>query len=345
MAAGGDDKADKLKEYENKLLALGTSEALKKALTGEGCDRTCNVNEYEVVDYFGEGFLGRVYEAKKDGKVYAIKQYFKRQLHLQRHAELAVSEKNFIFALCSSSCRQTVHLYGTWKDAVSIYYILEAAAFGDVGTLQHRLPPKRFTELRTRQIVRQIVIGIEFIHACNIIHADMARRNILVFEHGRVKITDFGLAVPGRQFKYGQTGVFSKAVVTCEALTDSVDWHGLGVIMEEMLQAIDVPNKKIKHEAPTAPSQDALELIDMLKSDDLVQQIGNGMKGSREVKGHAWFKETNWYDVIFGEEQFEFEEAEVGDPIVTDKEKPKPHPFEKNAPHVDDADNEVFKEF
>lgn len=51
-----------------------------------------------------------------------------------------------------------------------------------------------FTLAEVREMTRQIVSGVAFLHSHRIMHRDLSPSNILLFEGGALKITDFGLA-------------------------------------------------------------------------------------------------------------------------------------------------------
>ncbi|KAF7722985.1 serine/threonine-protein kinase KIN2 [Apophysomyces ossiformis] len=53
---------------------------------------------------------------------------------------------------------------------------------------------KRLTEYRAREIARQVVSALDYMHRNSIVHRDLKVENILINKHGHVKIIDFGLS-------------------------------------------------------------------------------------------------------------------------------------------------------
>ena len=45
-----------------------------------------------------------------------------------------------------------------------------------------------------KQMSKEILRGVEFLHSHRIIHRDLKPQNLLVTREGRIKIADFGLA-------------------------------------------------------------------------------------------------------------------------------------------------------
>lgn len=64
----------------------------------------------------------------------------------------------------------------------------------DLSRYIERCPPPGLAEPKIRDIMYQILSGVDFLHSHRIIHRDLKPQNILVANDGRVKLTDFGLA-------------------------------------------------------------------------------------------------------------------------------------------------------
>jgi len=43
-----------------------------------------------------------------------------------------------------------------------------------------------------KNIIKQVIYGLQYLHSLHIIHRDIKAENILIFDDNTVKITDFG---------------------------------------------------------------------------------------------------------------------------------------------------------
>ena len=65
----------------------------------------------------------------------------------------------------------------------------------DRGPLLHSLPSMSvLDEAQARKYIRDVVLGLEYLHLNNICHRDLKPENMLIAEDGTIKIADFGLS-------------------------------------------------------------------------------------------------------------------------------------------------------
>lgn len=65
------------------------------------------------------------------------------------------------------------------------------------GCLQDIINGKRLNTYDSVFVMAEVMLGLQYLQVCGIIHRDMKPANILVSEDGHLKIADFGLAVKG----------------------------------------------------------------------------------------------------------------------------------------------------
>jgi len=81
--------------------------------------------------------------------------------------------------------------------------IIDYAAFGEIMSWDEHInefmpclkSKKNFKEYDIQRIMRDCVIGLDFLHSNNIIHRDIKPLNIMLDEYGKAKFADFGASV------------------------------------------------------------------------------------------------------------------------------------------------------
>ena len=85
------------------------------------------------------------------------------------------------------------------EDEVNFYIVSELVTGGEL--YDHMVKVKRMTERQSANVVKQILLAINYMHQLNIVHRDIKPENILIVpeegtsdEFPNVKLTDFGFA-------------------------------------------------------------------------------------------------------------------------------------------------------
>jgi hypothetical protein len=129
---------------------------------------------------------------------------------------------------------------------------LPAMDAGDDQTLvyQEGTDSLRRLELTSRQLdrlraaLRQLVTGVERLHALGILHRDIKPSNVLVTSEGRVVLLDFGLAAelhdpqesPSTMSDVaGTVGYMSPEQVQGRTLSTASDWYNVGAMLYEVV--------------------------------------------------------------------------------------------------------------
>jgi calcium-dependent protein kinase len=120
------------------------------------------------------------------------------------------------------------------------YYIISELLQG--GELYYKIIQlKSFSEQDCANIVKQILLGLNYMHSKNIIHRDIKPENILIKEGFQIKITDFGFARcfdpkgPGLTQHLGSPLYMAPEVVKKQAYGPKVDLWAVGIITYIML--------------------------------------------------------------------------------------------------------------
>ncbi|KAK3240989.1 hypothetical protein CYMTET_24353 [Cymbomonas tetramitiformis] len=152
-----------------------------------------SAEDFEPLTIIGRGAFGevRICREKDSGKICAMKKLRKTDMVRRGQVEHVRAERNLL-AEVNSPC--VVKLFYSFQDDEYLYLIMEYLPGGDVMTLLMR--KDTLSEEETRFYIAQTVLAIESIHDHNYIHRDIKPDNLLLDQHGHMKLSDFGLCKP-----------------------------------------------------------------------------------------------------------------------------------------------------
>lgn len=144
------------------------------------------------------GTYGTVYRAKdkKTGNNVALKKVY---VPLQEDGipMNTVREISLLRQLNSQDHPNIVRLldvcHGQQVDGVLIMYLVFEHIEQDLATYIDR-NRKGFSTIQIRNLSREILHGVDFLHLNRVVHRDLKPQNILVTHDGHIKLADFGLA-------------------------------------------------------------------------------------------------------------------------------------------------------
>ena len=216
-------------------------------------------DRYEIVKSIGEGGMANVYLAKDvilDRKV-AIKVL---------RGDLSGDEK-FIRRFKREA--YNVELYDVGDDN-DLYFIVMEYIEGK--TLKQLLKKRgNLTVAEAVDIMLQVTDGIAHAHDSYIIHRDLKPQNIMIEEDGRIKITDFGIAMALNSTQLTQTNSVMGSVhylppeqANGKGATIKSDIYSMGILFYELLtgvlpfkgdNAVEIALKHMKDPLPSVRKQ------------------------------------------------------------------------------------------
>ena len=221
-------------------------------------------NSFEKMNWMkgnliGEGSFGRVYIALHaiTGELMAVKQV--ELPNVAKGSEIDKKKDNMISALKHEidllqglQHKNIVQYLGTSCDDNYLNIFLEYVPGGSIAMMLKQY--NNFNEPLVRNFTRQILQGLAYLHGRDIIHRDIKGANVLVDNHGGVKISDFGISkrveastMLGQSAGGGhihrpslQGSVFWMApeVVRQSAHTKKADIWSLGCLIVEMFSGV-----------------------------------------------------------------------------------------------------------
>ena len=192
-------------------------------------------DDYELLDEIGAGGFGRVYRARDLGleREVAIK-----VLHPSLTADLGVVERFRREAQLAARLRHPniVSIYDIGGRAGLQWYTMElipGASLGQIIAAHGPLPVERVVRL-----LDQALSALEQAHALGLVHRDLKPENMLLEPDGRLRITDFGLALAlrgdgrygGATSRSGTPQFASPEQLLGEKVTPRADLYSLGAV-------------------------------------------------------------------------------------------------------------------
>ncbi|XP_065212940.1 cyclin-dependent kinase-like 1 isoform X3 [Planococcus citri] len=148
------------------------------------------MDRYEKLGKLGEGSYGVVFKCrnKETGRIVAIKKFVESEDDpLIR--KIALRE---IRLLKSLKHPNLVNLIEVFRRKRKLHLVFEYCDLTVLNILERH--PNGCPDILIKQIVWQILQGVDYCHKHNCIHRDIKPENILITEQGVVKLCDFGFA-------------------------------------------------------------------------------------------------------------------------------------------------------
>lgn len=307
-------RAQVLKDYKEHIQNAGVH--FMKAYTENKCEKI-DILEYEPLSYVAGGSFGEVFKVRKEGPrggIYAVKKQEKTD-DIQGLTEI-IQEKRIHWGLKNLF---VVELFASWKTRDHVFLIMDYAPIGDVT----KLPRYPLPETQAVKVFSQIVLGLEYIHACNVIHRDLKEENILVFDKGLCKLADFGqacISTTRPNEPIGTTEYMAPEMHTGAVYTEAVDWWALGITMYRMLlkrhpffdETKDVDRQtiidavcgetEIANKMSPKISNPVRAMIIKLLDRNPEERLGVLGEGVAAVKKHPFFSDIDFASLIYEED-------------------------------------------
>lgn len=225
------------------------------------------VSHYAIVDFIGEGGMGRVYRARderlrRDVAVKVLNEGDGSGQH--RPGELMAEAR----ALSRLSHPHVAAIYDFVSDAGRDFLIME---FVPGATLKDVVAGGPLPLAEVLRLGKQMVWGLAAAHSARVVHRDIKPGNLKVTSRGDLKILDFGLArlMPGSVTNDVSTGTpsgfgpagtvpyMSPEQLRCEGADERSDIFSAGVVLYEMAAG-----------RPAFPQRQLAQLIDAILHQD-----------------------------------------------------------------------------
>ncbi|KAL2244630.1 protein kinase PINOID [Sesamum indicum] len=153
--------------------------------------------DFSLVRQIGSGDIGRVYlcrlrGAEDEGRLYAMKVVDNEVLSLKKKTQRAETERK-IMRLLDHPFLPT--LFAEFAASHFSCVVMEYCSGGDLHSLRHKQPQKRFSLGSARFYAAEVLVALEYLHMLGIIYRDLKPENVLVRSDGHIMLTDFDLSL------------------------------------------------------------------------------------------------------------------------------------------------------
>ena len=181
---------------------LGAQVSLETGQDGKkrfhGCSKISN---YTIMSKLGEGTFGEVYRAEMrgTGQIFAMKKIL---MHNEKDGFpiTALREIKLLKMLSHPNILKLEEMAvertkGEGRKLKAVMYMVTPYMDHDLSGLLDN-PAVEFTEPQIKCYMLQLLEGVAYLHASNILHRDLKAANLLINNQGILQIADFGLARP-----------------------------------------------------------------------------------------------------------------------------------------------------
>ncbi|XP_017089366.2 G protein-coupled receptor kinase 2 [Drosophila bipectinata] len=273
---------------------------------------------FRMYRVLGKGGFGEVCacQVRATGKMYACKKLEKKRIKKRKGESMVLIEKQILQKINSPFVVNLAYAYET-KDALCL--VLTIMNGGDLKFHIYNMGGEPGFELeRARFYAAEVGCGLQHLHKQGIVYRDCKPENILLDDHGHVRISDLGLAVeiPEGEMVHGRVGTvgyMAPEVINNEKYAFSPDWFSYGCLLYEMIEGqapFRMRKEKVKREEvdrrvkedpekySSKFSDEAKSMCQQLLAKSIKQRLGcrNGRMGAQDVMAHPFFHSTqlNW---------------------------------------------------
>ncbi|EDV42053.1 uncharacterized protein Dana_GF17785 [Drosophila ananassae] len=273
---------------------------------------------FRMYRVLGKGGFGEVCacQVRATGKMYACKKLEKKRIKKRKGESMVLIEKQILQKINSPFVVNLAYAYET-KDALCL--VLTIMNGGDLKFHIYNMGGEPGFELeRARFYAAEVACGLQHLHKQGIVYRDCKPENILLDDHGHVRISDLGLAVeiPEGDMvrgRVGTVGYMAPEVIDNEKYAFSPDWFSFGCLLYEMIEGqapFRMRKEKVKREEvdrrvkedpekySSKFSDEAKSMCQQLLAKSIKQRLGcrNGRMGAQDVMAHPFFHSTqlNW---------------------------------------------------
>lgn len=153
-----------------------------------------SLKSFDILRMLGRGAFARVFLVRIKGghKLYALKLISKKTIRNQYALDSVLKEREI---LLKANHPFVVKLRYSFQDACHFCYIMDYMKGGPISKYIESDGKNGFSEDIVRYYASQVLLALEHLHdKLNCVYRDLKPDNILLDEHGNIKLADFGIS-------------------------------------------------------------------------------------------------------------------------------------------------------
>lgn len=245
------------------------------------------MKQLEFESMIGEGSYGKVHRATlpSTGAIYAVKSVEIWQEDLKKSDAIKTMEQEAEVLRACANCPQIVQTYGvccveSLGGLAKVLVAMELCDHGSVSDVLRKLQG-RLQENEISIIVREVLLGLKYLHDDKKIHRDVKAGNILIARDFRPKLADFGIScqlqntLARRNTQIGSPYWMAPEVIKGIAYNNKADIWSLGITCIEMCEGqppyYHIPPTRAMFVISTKPPRGI--------SDNMIDQVSKDFSG------------------------------------------------------------------
>ncbi|KMZ65799.1 Protein kinase PINOID [Zostera marina] len=171
-------------------------------LSFQTSSETLGPSDFRLLRRIGRGDIGTVYLCRLHSQqfmtsaapmFFAMKVMDKREVERKKKLGRAETERRVLKSLCHPFLPT---LYADFE--AQPHYscvVMEFCSGGDLLSLRHRQPTKRFSISAVRFYAAEVLMALEYLHLLGVVYRDLKPENVLLREDGHIMLSDFDLSL------------------------------------------------------------------------------------------------------------------------------------------------------
>ncbi|XP_057544945.1 protein kinase PINOID [Amaranthus tricolor] len=158
-------------------------------------NRPLSLTDFKLIKRIGAGDISTVYLCRlkcDESCEYAMKVVDREALAVKKKTHRAEMEKKILKLLDHPFLPS---LYTHFDASQFSCIVMEYCSNGDLHSLRHNLPSRRFSLSSARFYAAEVLVALEYLHMLGIIYRDLKPENVLVRSDGHIMLSDFDLSL------------------------------------------------------------------------------------------------------------------------------------------------------